>query len=179
MKTQQYFGLTVMKVISWVVFIGLCIQAGTLLVTFGISIWINADAAKNLYEGLDLSALYAYNFWYYVHAVSFLAFVAIMKAYLLYLVICIFSELNLVKPFSLEIHRLISKIAYLAVQVGILMVFANQYLKWLGKRDAEIPYLGDFLVNGVDFLILGGVIYVISLVFERGIDLQSENDLTI
>ena len=56
MKTKTESILTTMNVLTWVVFIGLLIHAGAIIVSYFISI-INPEGAKNLYLGLDLFSL--------------------------------------------------------------------------------------------------------------------------
>ena len=68
MKTKQVLG--VMKIMSWIIFIGLCIKAGAFIISFGVSLFVNNEAAKDLYLGLDLSGLYNTNSWYYILMVS-------------------------------------------------------------------------------------------------------------
>ena len=52
MKTKKL--LKIMHVLAWLVFLGLLIRVGTIIITYLISI-NNGGASKNLFEGLDLS----------------------------------------------------------------------------------------------------------------------------
>ncbi len=47
---------TVLKVIAWIIFVGLCIESGGLIVNFLFSIF-NPDFVDKLYQKLDLSML--------------------------------------------------------------------------------------------------------------------------
>ena len=62
MNTERI--LKIMKFFSWFAFIGLLIKSGTILVTYLLSI-SNAEAAKNMYEGLNLYEYLNYSFLNY------------------------------------------------------------------------------------------------------------------
>ena len=47
----------ILLVIAWIIFVGLCIEAGGLLVNFGFSIF-KPESVKYLYQKLDLSQIY-------------------------------------------------------------------------------------------------------------------------
>ena len=173
MKTKQILDL--MKVISWIIFIGLCIKTGALIITTMISIFINPEASQNLYLGLDLSELLNSNRWYYMNMVSFIIAVTALKAYLFYQVIKIFLKINMDKPFSSVMIKLIQKISHIALGIGIVSMLAQNYSKWLMHRGFNIPEEW----GSEEFLFLAGILFIIGLVFKRGIEIQSENELTI
>ena len=64
--------LLIMNILSWIVFVGLMVKAGAILISYGVSIG-NPEGAKNLYNGLNLYNLRQFDFWYYTQEVSFLA----------------------------------------------------------------------------------------------------------
>ena len=176
-KTKQV--LIIMKIISWVIFIGLCIKTGAILYSFFVSLAINSEGAKNLHMGLDLSALYRFNTGHYVAIVSYIIVLSALKAYLFYLVIKIFLKINFVNPFSTDISFLISKIAQVALGIGILTLVALGYVAWLTERGVAFPEMQQYLGGAGEFLLLGGIIFIIAQVFKRGIEIQSENELTV
>jgi hypothetical protein len=53
MKTNQI--LQILKVASWIMFIGLCIKTGAMIISFFVSLFINPEGAKDLYMGMNLS----------------------------------------------------------------------------------------------------------------------------
>ena len=173
MKTKQILNL--MKVLSWITFIGLCIKTGALLITFCISLFINPEAAQNLYLGLDLSEIYNSNIWYYVNTLSFVIVLSGLKAYLFYLVIKIFLKINMDQPFNLLMISLIRKISHVALSIGVIAMIAQRYSTWLLHKGLMIPEEW----GSEEFLFLAGIIFIIGLVFKRGIEIQSENELTI
>ncbi|PWN71240.1 DUF2975 domain-containing protein [Chryseobacterium phosphatilyticum] len=176
MKTQKI--LSILNVIVWIIFIGSCIKAGALTFTFIITI-VNPEGAKNLYEGLNLYELYQYNTNSYKSMMSFIIFLAGYKAYLAFLVIQIFQRLNLTAPFSEMIMQLIIKISYSALAIGLLSVIATSYSEDFIKKGVPLSNTYDFIGSGAEYLFFGGIIFIIAQVFKRGIEIQSENDLTI
>jgi hypothetical protein len=43
----------------------------------------------------------------------------------------------------------------------------------------SFPDLQAYLGGGAEFLLLGGIIFMIAEVFKRGIEIQTENELTV
>jgi hypothetical protein len=98
-----------------------------------------------------------------------------LKAYIGYWVVNIFIEMKMEKPFSEGVNRIITKISQIALLAGLLAIVAQAYSKWLIKMDVEIPI--DWAYG--EILFFAGIIYLIAQVFKKGIELQSENDLTV
>ena len=105
--------------------------------------------------------------------------VAAIKAYMFYLILSIFKILNLVQPFSKEVGRLIFKISFVALVVGILSLSGFQYSEWLVRQHVLLPEMYTFFGGGDVFLFMAATLFVIALVFKRGIEIQSENELTV
>src|SRR5690349_992772 len=117
MKPTTKVILTILHVVSWIIFLGLCIKTGAFLYSFFVSLAINPDAAKNLYMGLNLSNIYYFDKGYYIVLASSIIVVSALKALLFYFVVKIFLKINLVKPFSEDVSRLISGIGYVALGI--------------------------------------------------------------
>ncbi|WP_130275710.1 DUF2975 domain-containing protein [Cecembia calidifontis] len=171
-------GLMLITIVIWSIFIGLCIKAGALMFTTIYS-FFKPIVAQDLYEGLNLYGLRNQEIGYYIGLVSLLVVIACLKAYIFYLMIRIFLTINLNHPFSKKVSNLISEIASFAIQTGILIIFTSASLKWLIKRGFEIPSLGGFTGGAFEYLLMGALIYAIARVFKRGVEIQSENELTI
>lgn len=74
MKSNTTTILKVMQVITWVVFIGLCIMAGVLIFTVLMSLFFDPQAAHDLHLGLDLSDLLETSRWKYICLTSLIIF---------------------------------------------------------------------------------------------------------
>ena len=173
-KTRTEQILTVMQILAWVAFIGYLLEAGAVLGTYGISC-VNPEAAKNLYWGLDFYNLRQFNFWYYTLSVSFLMALSLMKSFVWYLVIKTLSRINLMNPFKMEVAMSLEKISYVLFGTWLIGILSSAHSRWLMKLTGEL--FGSW-VNG-EFIFMAGLVFVISQIFKRGVEIQSENDLTV
>ncbi|HEU4790949.1 MAG TPA: DUF2975 domain-containing protein [Flavobacterium sp.] len=174
MKTKTESILTTMNVLTWIVFIGLLIHTGAIIVSYFISI-INPEGAKNLYLGLDLFSLRQANFWKYSITVLLTITILGLKAYSAYLVIQILSKINLEHPFTMSVALLIEKVSHIIFTIWAVSMLANANHEWL--RQSGLP-ISENWISG-EFIFLAGVIFIIAQIFKKGIELQSENELTI
>ena len=86
MNTNTTKLLSIMKIIFWIIFIGLLIEAGALLTTYLMSLF-DPEVSKDLYLGLDLSTLQEWSTFQYTNHISFLLAFLLIKAYIAFLVI--------------------------------------------------------------------------------------------
>ena len=177
-KWTQQPSLMLITVIIWSIFIGLCIQAGTLLFTFGYS-FFKPTVAQDLYEGLNLYPLFLDEVWFYVGIVTLILSIAILKAQLIYTMIRIFLKIDLIHPFSKEIAKLISTLSYIAFEIGFSIAMARGCASWLIKRSFELEGLQSYLSGAFEYFLLSALIFAIAQVFKRGVEIQAENELTV
>jgi hypothetical protein len=171
MKTTEV--LKILQVVAWIIFIGLCIDAGAMLVTFLVRMF--AGFTSFAYPGTDFSQLLAFSKWHYAIMASLIVILAGLKAYLFFQVVKIVSEVNIEFPFNEYNAGLISKMSSIALQIGITALLAKGYAQWLMKNDIQFTYEG----GDAEYLLLAGILIVIAQIFKRGVELQSENELTI
>lgn len=177
-KWAQQPTLMLITVIIWSIFIGLCIQAGTLLFTFVYS-FFKPMVAQNLYEGLNLYPLFQQDVWFYGGIVTLILSIAILKAQLFYTMIRIFLKIDLIHPFSKEIAKLISTLSYIAFEISFFLVLARGCASWLIKRSFELEGLQSYLSGAFEYFLLSALIFAIAQVFKRGVEIQAENELTV
>ncbi len=178
MTKKNDFILKALNVVSWIIFIGLCIEAGALIFNFALTLF-KPIATHNIYKGLNLSEMYETHFAHFIGVLSFVVVLSLLKAYLFYLVVQIFMKLNLVKPFDVEIAKLIEKISFEAFAIAIVSVIAHQYTKMLIQSGYEVSHVEKYWNDTAAFLMMAAIIFVISQLFKKGIELQNENDLTV
>ena len=179
MKVESKHMLTILNIVFWIIFIGICIKTGTLLISFSISLLANTAAAANLHDGLDLSGLLQSHRGQYITVVSSFIILLAMKAFIFYLIIKAFLKTNFEQPFNIEVYHLISRISYLSIQIAVATWFVERYISWLSKRGVLLPDVQDYVGGSSEFLLLGCIIFFIAQIFKKGIDIQSENSLTI
>jgi polyferredoxin len=67
-----------LHIIAWIIFVGLSIEAGGLIVNFIFSLY-KPEFVQNLYQKLDLSEMYNRNQWAFFGMYSFILFISILK----------------------------------------------------------------------------------------------------
>ena len=82
-------------------------------------------------------------------------------------------------PFIQEISKLISTISYTAFQVGVGIIFASAFFKGMEKRGYELDQIYSLMGGGSEYLLMAAILVAISQVFKRGVEIQSENELTV
>ncbi len=174
MRTRTDILLTVMNVLAWITFIGLMIKAGAFLVSYVVSV-VNPEGSKNVYNGLNLYDLRQFSFWHYTYSISFMVALLILESYTAYLVIKVLSKIKMANPFKIEISRNLEKISYYIFCIWVLVELYDAHIKWLMKK---VPGLEENLISG-EFIFLAGIIFVFSQIFKKGVEIQSENELTV
>lgn len=178
MSKNSNFVFIVLHIVAWMIFVGLCIEAGALIVNFVYSLF-KPEIIAYLYEKLDLSDMYARSKWAYFGIYSFIMVISVLKAIMFYIVIRLLMKLDLSKPFSSFVSEQITLISYFTFSIGILSYIARQTAKNLLHRGYEIDQLDRFWVDSQAFILMAAVIYVIATIFKKGIELQNDQDLTV
>ena len=174
--------LKVLYVFSWILFIGICIEAGGFIFNAFYTLLINPAGAGNFWQGNDLSGLYTFDPGYFFVETLLMSIVAVFRAILFYLIVKILHDkkLNMSQPFSDEMGRFIFKIAYLAFGIGLFSWFGVKWAAWFVQQGVEMPDIQLLRLGGADvWLFMGIVLYIIAQIFKRGIEIQSENELTV
>jgi Protein of unknown function (DUF2975) len=169
---------TVLKIVSWLIFVGLCIEAGGLLVNFIFSLY-KPEFVQNLYQKLDLSEMYERSKWVFFSMYSFILVISILKAILFFVVIRLLSKFSLAKPFNSFVSRQISLMSYYTFSIGILSYIARETTKNLQHQGYVVDNLNQFWADSQAFILMAAVVYVIASIFKRGVEIQNENDLTV
>ena len=178
MSKKNNFVFTVLSIVAWVIFVGLCIEAGALIVNFIFCLY-NPEFVQHLYQKMDLSEMYNRSKWAFYSMYTFILVISILKAYLFYVVIKLISNLDLTKPFNSFVSEQITHISYFTLSIGLLSYIARQTANNLLHRGYEIDQLDQFWVDSEAFILMAAVVYVIATIFKKGIELQTENDLTV
>jgi hypothetical protein len=178
MTKRNNLVFTGLQIVSWIIFVGLCIEAGALLVNFVFSLF-KPEFVRNLYQKLDLSQMYNTSKLVYFGMYGFILTISILKAYLFYVVVMLLHKIDMLKPFSSYVAGQIKKISYITLEIGILSLIARETSQKMEHYGIESKNLNQFWEDGSAFLIMAAVIYVIATIFSRGVEIQNENDLTV
>ncbi|MFC3879398.1 DUF2975 domain-containing protein [Algoriphagus namhaensis] len=166
--------LKAMRVIAWIAFIGFLIQGFAIL---GLTIFtsITKTGAEDFYDHADLSVLFEYSEIQFLNFNSFLIVGAFLKATVWYVVIKTLTGFNLSQPFTMNVILKLERISYLLFSIWLIAIIANFHQNYLLHRTGE--FFGDKATG--EFLFMAGLVFVISQIFKRGVELQDENELTV
>lgn len=176
MKIKTETILTGLKIFAWIAMIGYAIECGSQVISLIVSL-NNPEGAKQI-PGIqqNLTTLFLQSKQTYIYVMSFVIALSAMKVNLGYLVINLWSEINLRSPFSWEVTKHLEKIAYQLLTIWLVSIIGKGYIKWLSKsiaQDLDVVNIGD------EFLFISGIVYLTSQIFKRGIEIQEENQLTV
>jgi hypothetical protein len=179
-STEQV--LKILYVIAWIIFIGVCIEAGGIIFNAFFTLVLNPDAAKNLWRQADLSNLYSYDSGHFFVETLLMSIVAVMRACIFYLIVKILHDkkLNMSQPFSKHTGRFILNVSWLSLGIGLFSLWGVNYAGWLTKQGVKMPDIESLRLGGADvWLFMGVTLLVIAQIFKRGIEIHTENELTV
>jgi hypothetical protein len=177
MKTKTETILMVSKFIALLGGIWYSILCGSQVLTF-VASFINPNWAKHTYEeDLNIFSIREHSISFYVYAMSLVIAVSALKALIWYVVFDLLSKLKLQTPFSMEVEKKLERIAYLLLTVWLVGgIFWKIYIHYLSKAMDIYPLT---YTSGDEYLFMAGIIYIVSQIFKRGIEIQEENQLTV
>ena len=174
--------LKALKIVSWILFVGVCIEAGAFIVNAYVTLFINPVDATKFWTEVDLSELYRYNQSHFITMISLMIIVAVMRALMFYMILRTLhnKKLNLSQPFNETTRRFISSIAYLALGIGLFSFWGTNFAGALVTQGVKLPDIQHLRLGGADvWLFMGVILLVIAQIFKKGIEIQDENDLTV
>ena len=84
------------------------------------------------------------------------------------------------QPFSKEVRRFIFLLSYIALVIGLFSGYGVKYSGWLIKQGVKMPDTHYLRLGGADvWLFMAVILFVIAQIFKRGIEIQTENELTV
>jgi hypothetical protein len=179
-STKQVFGL--LYIVSWIIFVGVCVEAGGFIVNGFFTLVLNPAGARHFWQEVDLTSLYYYDKGYFFVETFVISLVAVMRACLFYLIIKILHDkkLNMSRPFNREFGRFIFRMAYLSLLIGLFSWGGVKYAEWFVTQGVKMPDMKYLRLGGADvWLFMSVTLGVIAQIFKRGIEIQTENELTV
>ncbi len=173
-KSRTQTILVVMNVLCWLAFFGLMLDTGGTLFSYVLSLF-NPEAARGMYPGVDLYTLSQVDFKHYTAGVLLRASVSGLKGYVFYVMIQVLNTVNLANPFTMPVAVNLQKMSYLALAAWALGVIQSAHSSWV--MDNTGWKLQEFY--SAEFFLMAGLVYIISQVFKRGVELQEEKELTV
>lgn len=174
--------LQLLLILSWLIFVGLSIEAGGYLFNTVYSIFYRPIAANNFWNGINLSSLYNSDLGYYAVFTSLVCIVAILKSIMFYIIIKLLSNKAFLEqlPFNVLMKNLILSISFICFGISLFSGMAMKYYNWFINNGISMPDIQILKLSSSDvWLFMGIILLVIAQIINRGIQLQTENDLTI
>jgi hypothetical protein len=143
---------------------------------------VDPTVIPRLWREIDLSHLVQRDPGQFFVVTFLLSITSLAKAWLFYQVITILhnNDLDLSQPFSKKLRRFIFRLSYAALVIGLFSLYGIKYAEWLMTQGIKMPDTQHMGLGGADvWLFMAIVLYIIAHIFNRGIEIQSENDLTI
>ena len=182
MSIKTDYILQALNVLSWIVFIGLCIDAGAFIVSTVVTLMLEPAQAAKFWNKVDLTAVYNFDESRFVTLSALIIIATILKATMFYVIIQFFykKRFNLSKPFSEPTKRFVLNLGYLSLGIGLFSSWGTGFVEGLVKEGLTIPDLRFMRLAGADvWWFMGIVLLVIAFIFKKGIELQNENELTV
>ncbi|MFH6987861.1 hypothetical protein ACHRVW_08955 [Flavobacterium collinsii] len=174
--------LKVLHVLSWIIFVGLCIEAVGILTKTVATLTLNPNDAAKFWKSVDLTELYQYNQSQYITLSSVIIITASLKAILFYCIIKIFlnKNLNIAAPFNNLFRNFILTLAYISLGIGLFSSWGIELVNNLSNSGLKLQDIQQLQIAGSDvWLFMGVILFVVAYIFKKGIELQEENELTI
>lgn len=174
--------LKALNILSWIIFIGMLVRTGAYIFNMIFLLTFNPFGGHYFWDGADLSGLLVFDRGYFMVIALLMIIVSILKSLMFYWIIKILhdNKLNMEKPFNKEICNFIFKLSYASLAIGFFSGWVAGYSEWLGKKGALMPSLESMHVDGAGaWWFIAIILFVIGHIFKRGIEIQTENDLTV
>ncbi len=174
--------LNTLHVLSWIIFVGVCVEAGGFIVSCVATLLLDPAGAQHFWKQVDLSALYYHNSSSFFVVSAYMVIVAVMRAVLFYLIIEVLHDkkLNIVQLFDRKINRFILNMSYLTFLIGLFSFFGVNYIENLVKEGVQIPDVQYLRLGGADvWLFMAVTLFLIAKIYKRGIEIQEEHELTV
>lgn len=176
MKTKTV--LIFLNIITYIIFIGLCIQTGTFLFNFVFD-HLRPQFSDQLYLQLGLKETFEQNIGVYNTLMITSIIVSGLKAFLFYLVIKLIEKVNIDQPFSESVEKGLLRISSFVLIIGLLGKVAQKIADAFIEKGYNVGIIEQYWDDADTFLLFSAVIFVIAHIFKKGIELQQENELTI
>jgi len=180
-STKTKIFLSLLYIIAWIIFVGLSIEAGG-FITNAVFVLAQPQAVPYLWQQVDLRDLLQYGHGFFFTLVTIISVVTVLKAILFYLIISILhnKQLTLEQPFTFIAQRFIIRIASLSLSIGLFSILGVKGAAWLRGQGVKMPDLQALHLSGADvWIFMSMALFVVAYIFKKGIELQTEQDLTV
>lgn len=171
-RTQQV--LAVMKFLVYMSIVWFFLKLAG--VSFSILVWLlKNEPVQSMVFIPDWFELRLTNPGFFIITVLLTILIGALKISVWIMVLRLLKKIEIKNPFNTDVTRKLEQISYILFTIWVALVSAHGFFAWLGDKAGE---LNDSWNHG-PYLFIAGLVFIISQVFKRGVELQSENDLTV
>lgn len=141
MKFSTTLALKVLTILSWIVFFGLCIQAGGYIYNFILALMKNDQAMGSFWTNVNFAPLIISNKNYFILIVLLMCSIAVFKAGFLYTIVYIltYKKMSLNKPFNEDIRQFTVRLTNYAFVIGVISLIAVKFAEYINGTGIEMP----------------------------------------
>lgn len=170
--------LKILEIITWIIFIWLCVDAGSFIFNGIYSKYFNPNAA----DYFRLTELYHHDIGHFLVILLFMTIVGTLKAILFYLIVKLFwkKKFDPEHPFNKELNTFLYLVAWISLGIGLFSAWGVKYAAWISDKGLNMPDMAILRLDGAGvWLFMCVILFIIATIFKRGIEIQTENELTI
>lgn len=181
MRFNPTNALKLLHFLAWNIFILVCIEAGGILFN-SIYVLVDGRNMAHFWNDANLSSLYSYDRNYFYRILILMNIVVFLKAVLLFFIVKIFhdKQLDLASPFNERLANYLNKLPKVILAIGLMSKYGEYTIDILSRKGVQFSSLQDMNLDaGNVWLLMGFILWVISMIFKKGMELQAEADLTV
>lgn len=177
MKTKTEIVLTVLKYLALLGSIGFSIECGAQLVFF-VTSFVRPELAVRVYKAnAEWIQVSNFSIIYFSIGMTLVILISVFKATIWYLIFVLLQKIQIHTPFSMAVTKRLEMLAYLLLAIWIFSgIFLKTYFHYLAA-DSGINL--QIMESADEYFFIAGIVYIISQIFKRGIEMQEENQLTV
>ncbi len=177
MKTKTEVVLGVLKYLALIAAIGFSIECGSQILSF-IASYINPGWAEKVYGAEPIwFQIRQNNTWYYMQLMSMIIATSAIKAWIWFLIFDLLLKIQLKSPFCLFVTKKLETISYMLFSVWLVMILIGKSYSHNLMKTTGIELSGKYISH--EYFFIAGIVFILSQIIKRGVEMQEENQLTV
>lgn len=171
---MKKLSLVFLRIIFWFTILGLCVS---ILMAGWVFLSHHGDweMKRKFFERVNFTNIYNENRPAFDIILSFQFVIKILKLAAVFYVLKILKLFKGEQPFHIVMANYLQAIAIISLIIGLMGITQTFYI----EKFVNNKLMLSTTFSDENYLVLAAFIYLLKLVFQKGHELQSENDLTI
>ncbi|MBV2224312.1 MAG: DUF2975 domain-containing protein [Cloacibacterium sp.] len=175
MKNLSNFTFTVLKFFLILTLIGLLVEFWFIIWVW-LSHYLNWDGfIRKYHDGIDFTKIWHSNRLAFNLSLLYLLVANILKINLFIAGLKILKLLNLENPFNQKLMFLLKRISILSLIIGTSAILLKTFIELFVNNELVL----STQIGESGYIWFSAIIFIVMKIYEKGVYLQSENDLTI